>query len=411
MNIAKHETMHSTNTAMLLTCLLDNGPMTRQELQKQTGLSWGAVSNIVAELLAANLLCETPVKSSSAGRKPSVVDIHPQNNLCIGLDIHMQGITCVIADLRGHALLSLRRSICGAGRQQVLDRAMDAVHEAIRTLSIQREQLIGIGVSIQGAIDPSCRFSIYSPHLPEWTDVPVCDLLEKEFKVPATLFHDTVAMIMAERRSPAHNVRNMAFVKLDMGVGLSLVLNDQLYTGSDGNASEFGHMIIHPEGPLCTCGNRGCLEAYASGRSLLAKAREKAGLPDEWNSLENTFEDELAQTARAAREGSAFEKELFETMGHYLGIGIANLINFLNPGLVVLGGEMARYTDLYLPAARAVIRKNIWNTNRIQLELSTLGPDGAAIGAAMGLLKQAMNGQIPHVLGQLLRTMQPTLEG
>ena len=160
MNVAKHETMHSTNTAMLLKCLLDSGPTTRQELQKHTGLSWGAVSNIVSELLALKLLCEAPLKSSSAGRKPCVVDINPQDNLCIGLDIHMQGICCVIADLRGHALVSLRRSIAGAGRQQVLQRAVDAVHEALQTCGTKLEKIIGIGVSIQGAIDSTSRFSV-----------------------------------------------------------------------------------------------------------------------------------------------------------------------------------------------------------------------------------------------------------
>lgn len=412
MQVAKHEMMRSVNTAMLLNCLLDNGALTRQELQKRTGLSWGAVSNIVAELLTHNILCESQLKSSHAGRKPSVVDINPKDNLCVGVDIHMQGIACVITDLRGHVLVAVRRGIENASREDVLKRAADAVREAMNELKTRRESIIGIGVSIQGSIDRTNRISIYSPHLPDWSHVPVCEYLEKEFQLPSVLFHDTIAMIIAERRHRAHNVRNMAFIKLDMGLGLSLVLNDQLYTGSDGNASEFGHIIINPDGPLCTCGNHGCLEAYVSGRSILGQAREgiEAGrcglmLPG------RDFESDLAAVAQAARDGSVFEKELFKTMGGYFGLGVSNLINFINPELVVLGGEMAQYSDLYLESAMEVIRKNVWNTSRVQLEQSTLGSNGAAVGAAMALLRQAMSGHIPHVIGSLFRTISTSMEG
>ena len=411
MQVAKHETMRSVNTATLLSCLLDNGPLTRQELQKRTGLSWGAVSNIVSELLTLNILCESQLKSSHAGRKPSVVDINPKDNLCIGVDIHMQGIACVITDLRGQTLVSLRRSIEGASRQEVLERAADAIFEAMETLKAKKESIIGIGVSIQGSIDRTNRISIYSPHQPEWSDVAVCSFLEERFDLPALLFHDTIAMIIAERRHSAHNVRNMAFVKLDMGLGLSMVLNDQLYTGSDGNASEFGHIIIDPQGPLCTCGNHGCLEAHVSGRSILEQVRK--GIAKGKSSLKlpgKGFEGDLAAVAHAARQGSSFEKELFEAMGGYFGLGISNLINFINPELVVLGGEMAQYSDLYLDRAMEVIRKNVWNTSRIQLELSTLGSNGAAVGAAMSLLRQTMNGHIPHAIGSLFRTLHTAME-
>ena len=413
MQVAKHEMMRSVNTATLLNCLFENnGPLTRQELQKRTGLSWGAVSNIVADLLALNLLIEAPVKSSHAGRRPSVVDVNPKENLCIGVDIHMQGIACVITDLRGDALVSLRRSIFGLSRAAVLDTVKKLIHEAIDSIEGEKESFIGIGVSIQGSIDRTSRVSMYSPHLPDWTNVPVCDILEREFQLPSVLFHDTIAMIVAERRHSAHRARNMAFVKLDMGLGLSMVLNDQVYTGFDGNASEFGHIIIDPQGPLCTCGNHGCLEAYVSGRSILFNARD--GVAEGRSQLkltENDFENDIALVAQAAREGSAFEKELFDTMGGYFGIGISNLINFLNPELIVLGGELAKYSDLYLDKAMSVIRKNVWNTSCVQIELSSLGSNGAAIGAAMSLLRQAINGHIPHSIGSLFRTLHAPAEG
>ena len=412
MKTAKHEMMRSVNTATLLRCIFENnGPITRQELQKRTGLSWGAVSNIVSELLTLNILCEAPLKSTHAGRKPSVVDVNSKENLCIGVDVHMQGVFCVVTDLRGNTLVSLRKSIAGDDRPAVLRKAAEAIREAMETVGVEKENYIGIGVAIQGSIDPTGRVSVYSPHLPDWSDVPVCDSLEKEFALPAILVHDTIAMITAERRNSAHQARNMVFAKLDMGLGLSMVLNGQLYIGSDGNASEFGHTIINPDGPLCTCGNRGCLEAHVSGRSILNCIRQ--GIEEGKSHLQLSgadFESDLRLAAEAARSGSAFEKEVFETMGGYFGIGLSNLINFLNPELVVLGGEMAQYNDLYLEKAMEVIRRNVWNTSRFQLELSSLGSNGAAVGAAMSLLRRAVNGQIPHAIGELFRTLHAEAE-
>lgn len=401
---AKHETMRSANTALLLNALIDNGPMTRQALQKQCGLSWGAVSNIVSELILSGVLCETVLPTAHAGRKPSAVAISSENNLCIGVDVHMQGISCVITDLAGHELVSLRRSIDGASRQQILDRTVDAVREAMNTLGVPTCQYIGIGVSVQGSIDATGRISLYSPHLPDWNNVPLCDLLETEFNLPALLIHDTFAMILAERRYKEHCAQNMAFIKLDMGLGMSMVLNGQLYTGSDGNASEFGHIIINPEGPLCTCGNHGCLEAYASGRSLLSHLY--TGIQNGRCQLKldgADFEHDLLLAAQAARDGSAFELQLFERMGQYLGIGISNLINFINPELVIIGGELCRCSDLYLESTMRVVQKNVWNSNRIQIALSMLGRSGAAVGAAVSVLHQVISGQISHPIGKLFR--------
>ena len=123
--------MRSVNTSILLQCLRRSGPLTRNELQQKSGLSWGAVSNIVADLLSLHVFSERPIPSSHSGRKPFVVDINRRENLCVGVDIHMQGISCVITDLRGERLVSLHKSIANASRQDVLDRAVQIVREAV----------------------------------------------------------------------------------------------------------------------------------------------------------------------------------------------------------------------------------------------------------------------------------------
>lgn len=411
MQTAKHETMRSVNTSILLQCLRKSGPLTRNELQQKSGLSWGAVSNIVADLLSLRVFCERPIPSSHSGRKPFVVDINRRENLCVGVDIHMQGISCVVTDLRGERLVSLHRSIANASRQDVLDRAVQLVREAVEETDVPWSAFIGIGISVQGSIDRDKGLSVHSSHLPDWSNVPVRQVFEDAFSLPAILMHDAQAMSVAELWNNVCNVHNLAFIRLDMGIGMAMMINDQIYSGGNGNASEFGHMIINPEGPLCTCGNHGCLEAYASGRSILRHAQSGgAACNTHLSNDENECVQDLSLLVRAARGGSAFEAGLFQEMGTYLGIGIANLINMLDPDLVVLGGILSRYTDLYLDNTLAVVRQNVRNSNAIRVITSSLDSDGAAIGAALALLQQVMAGTIPHPLGELLRSFNTTVK-
>ena len=404
MQIAKHDTMRCVNTSALLQCLCENGPLTRNELQSRTGLSWGAVSNIVSELITRHILCETPVQSSHSGRKPYVVDINRSENLCVGVDIHTQELFCVVTDIRGQALVSLHKDNTATTRQALIDQAIGIVREAIAQAGVPKTAFLGVGVSIQGSIDREKGVSLYSPHLPDWSNVPICDLFRAEFDLPVVLLHDTHAMVIAEEWRNARKAHSFAFIRLDMGVGMALFLNDRLYTGADGNASEFGHMIIDPDGPLCTCGNKGCLEAFASGRSILQQVRQ--GVLDGRCTLQLGGEEplnDLELVAQAARDGSPFECELFTRLGQYLGIGVSNLINVLNPELVILGGMLSRYTDLYLEAAMEQVKRNVWNANRVNFALSTLGANGAAIGAAAAVTQQVESGEIAHPLGDLLR--------
>ena len=409
MRTAKHNTMRSVNTSILLKCLQRGGPMTRNELQNKSGLSWGSVSNIVADLLSLEILSEWPISSSNSGRKPLVVDINRRVNLCVGVDIHMQGISCVITDLGGAQIVSLHKSIAGASRQDVLDRAVNIVRDAIAEAEVERTALLGIGLSVQGSVDREKGISIHSAHLPDWDNVPIRQFFEDAFSLPVILMHDAQAMSVAAIWNNEYHVHNLAFIRLDMGIGMAMVFNDQIYSEGKGNTNEFGHIIINPDGPPCTCGNRGCLEAYASGRSILRRAREggtncKLSPAGDFN---ESVKD-LSLLARAAQGGAEFEAGLFQEMGKYLGIGIANLINMMDPDLVLLGGVLARYADLFLENTLSVARQNVCNANPVRVVTSSLDSDGAAIGASLVLLEMVMTGKSDSPLRELLGLLNTT---
>lgn len=407
MRTAKHETMRSQNAAVLLQCLREFGPLTRHELQERTGLSWGAVSSIVNDFLSLGLLAEKPLQGSHTGRTPFSLDVNMQQNLLIGIDLHAQGISCVVTDMRARTLVSNRESVASDTRKGFLEQAMRMINQAIAQSGMDRSRFVGIGVSVQGAVDAANGISLHSPHLPEWNNVPVCEIMQKRFDLPAILVHDTNAIVLAEQwNGKARNVRNLIFIRLDMGLGMAMVVDNRIYTGADGTAGEFGHMVIHPDGRRCTCGNYGCMEAYASGRSILQKVREgvEAGQCD----LRLTgahLDRDLAQVAQAARDGSDFARGLFEDLGKYLGLGVSNLIFMLNPEMVVIGGDLAKYADLYMDRVLQVLEKNVWNDGRINLELSSLDTDAAAVGATLMLTRQVLSGQIVHPLGALFRSL------
>lgn len=407
MQTARHDTMHSVNTSVLFQCLREEGALTRLELQRKTGLSWGTVSNIVTELLEAHIVTETPVDSSQVGRRPVTVDFDCQHNLCIGLDIHMQGITCTITDLRGNKLWLMQEPIVVNTRQGVLSQAVRMVRTVLEVPQFNRNYIIGIGISIQGSVDTASGISLYSPHLPEWKNVPLCNIFAKVFQLPTVLIHDADAMLLAEQWYSKHNTTSMAFIRLDMGVGMGLIVNNRFWDDRNGANCEFGHMIIKAEGRRCTCGNQGCLEAYASGRSILEQAEElvQAGKAD-FTIYGDTPLQRFESIAQSAVDGSKQAVILFERLGFYLGIGLANLINTIHPELVVLGGVMKDYSALFLNRAIEVMHRNVWTRNGICVTLSELEDSGAAAGASIAVIKRVDAQCVTHPIGRWLEIMQ-----
>lgn len=405
MQTAKHQVMRSINTTALLQAIHQHGAMSRQLLHQHTGLSWGAISNIVSDLLSEGILVEIPMEGKHNGRPPMEVDINPRRYLFGGIDINMQGLSCVITNVIGRPLVSLHETDIGSTSQVVLEKCSSLLNRALQELKLTAKELSGIGISIQGSIDASRRISLYSPHLPEWNNVPVCEYFEQMFDIPTLLFHDTNAMLLAERRCNNNNVQHMAFIRLSMGFGMALFVNGQSYIGADGNASEYGHTIIQPKGLRCTCGNCGCLEAYVSGRSLLHQAQEGAArgvcnvILEEGDNAGN-----LTRLAQAARDGQNFERSLFRRMGHYFGIGLVNLVNTLNPEVIVVGGNLAQFSDLYLDETLSIIKMRAWKQNRVKVVLSNLDADGAAIGAALSVVKFLSGDHVPEAVKHLFES-------
>jgi len=243
-------------------------------------------------------------------------------------------------------------------------------------------------------VDYSTGVCFYAPHHPHLKDVPLKQKFEQAFGVPCFVDHDYNCFVLSEQLfGHGRGIDNFMCVLVGNGLSAGIVLRGEVYRGADSLAGEFGHTCIDEDGPLCACGNKGCLEALASGSAIAATAqRELARAPG--SSLLASTRITAETVAAAARQGDTLAIGIYERMGAVLGIGISNLINTFNPQRIVLGGRVAKASDLFLPSCLETVRKRAWYASTKEVRVSDL-LHGEVLGAAALVLQQIFStGQI-----------------
>lgn len=272
------------------------------------------------------------------------------------------------------------------GVEGVVGRILSALHSGLVQAGKKPADLAGIGIACAGLIEPEAGVVVNSPNLPGWSLVPLAARSRDEFGLPTLVMNDANAAAVGEHRFGAgREVRHLIYITISTGIGGGLILNGELYNGAWGTAGEVGHMTIDANGPPCSCGNWGCLESLASGTALARDAAQRLS-KGERSSLRELSKGNLnAITAalihQAALTGDALALELIAQAGQYLGIGMANLVNLLNPQLFIVGGGVARMGELLLAPARKVMRQRAFP---VAAELVRVAP--AALGGNAGLL-------------------------
>lgn len=289
----------------------------------------------------------------------------PADDLLAGVDIGGTKLAVGVSDLCGRILSVVREPTDRSGGPDPVLRALErmlcrALDEAGRKLGLAsgRPALRAIGIGVGGPLDPERTVVLRAPNLPGWDNCPVKAFFEDAFGVPANMDNDASTAALGEARMGAgKGFSVVCYFTVSTGIGGGIVINGRLYRGASASAGEFGHQIILPNGPLCLCGRRGCLEALASGTSIARRAREQ--LPADSMLLRMADGDPNAITAamvaEAARAGDAYSLRLWEETGYYLGIGVSNVINILNPDRVVLGGGVTKAGDLLFEPVRRTV--------------------------------------------------------
>lgn len=304
----------------------------------------------------------------------------------LGVDLGGTKILTALVDAGGRVLARERVVTPSRGPEGVVDAIVGTVERVCAAAGVPLAAVAGVGVGAPGPMDPHTGVVFEPPNLPGWRDVPLGAMLAARLRARVFVENDANAAAMGERWMGAgRGADDLIYITISTGVGGGLVLRGRLYHGVTGTAGEVGHMVIDPSGPRCACGRTGCLEALASGTAIARAARAAveggarttlAALPAEAVTAE--------AVAAAAREGDAVAREVYARAARALGIGIANLVNLLNPALVILGGGVADAGELLFGPVRRIVREEAFERPAAAVRIVPAGLGGLAgvVGAA-----------------------------
>jgi len=281
----------------------------------------------------------------------------------VGIDIGGTKLAVVVADKHGNILTKVRKPTeAHRGRAQAIDAILAMVAEGVASAGLKWEQISGIGVSCGGPLDTKTGIVYSPPNLPGWDAVPLKRLIEDAFGIPTVIENDANAGALAEWRfGGGRGYDHVVYMTMSTGIGGGIVVGGQVYHGANDSAGEVGHQILLPDGPPCGCGKRGCLEALCSGPAIArrAQAAVKAHSNTRILALAGGQIDAVKSehVVDAARDGDELAMRLVGETAYYMGWGIANLVNILNPDIVLIGTIAIAAGDLLLNPIRETVRQ------------------------------------------------------
>jgi predicted NBD/HSP70 family sugar kinase len=373
------------NLGTVLRQVAEQGPRSRARLALETGLNKSTVSSLVADLIEAGLLRDSPVEERPArvGRPPQSVEIDPEGPFVLGLEVNVDYLAVWASDLAG--AVRHRAFVANDNRvtspENVIGALARLAHDALnQPFAGGRDPRLAT-VAVPGLVDPGGELAV-APNL-GWADVPVASLLNEALEdppYPLRVENEANLGAVAELVEGAgRGMSDFVYVSGEIGIGAGVVLRGELFRGASGFAGEFGHLTIDPFGPPCGCGGRGCLERLAGQDALLRLAgwdsrMRREGTRPEWPG---------AMLADSARAGHARTLEALSQVGHTLGIGIASLANLLDPEAVLLGGYLAPLAQwLSVPIERELETRALAGRRmRCRVLPARLGGEAAVRGA------------------------------
>jgi len=368
--------------------------ISRIALAKHTGLSPASIGGIVNRLLRKGLVVESGQTSSGQGRKPVSLVVRSDAAYLVGVDIGSYMLRVVVTDLLGRCIYKTEtESRLAEGRRRVLHRTFQVIHQAIRASAVPKALIKGIGVAHSGVIDSENGVVLSYPRpgqMAEWKNVPLRDIFQEQFGLPATIEDSTRTKAVAEKHfGLGLNLNDFIYISVGIGIGAAIFIDGKLYRGPGGLAGEFGHMTVNETGPLCSCGNSGCLESVASCAAIIQAVRGalEQGVDSKIHELAKGELDRITieMIAQAVRENDSLAFRVLDEAISHIGIALADVANLLNPRVVIFGGPLFQHASEFLlqPLQRVIKQRALEKTaNEIELKVSRLGSEAAALGAA-----------------------------
>ncbi|MFB7463172.1 ROK family protein [Streptomyces sp. NPDC056224] len=371
--------LHRANLERVVRAVRLAGSLTQAEIARATGLSAATVSNIVRELKDGGTVEVTD--TSAGGRRARSVSLSGDAGIVIGVDFGHTHLRVAVGNLAHQVLAEEAEPLdVDASWVEGFDRAEALVGRLIAGIGVSLDKVIGVGLGVPGPIDVESGTLGSTAILPGWAGINPRQELSQRLGVPVYVDNDANLGALGELVwGSGRGVKDLAYIKVASGVGAGLVINGQIYRGPGGTAGEIGHITLDESGPVCRCGNRGCLETFAAARYVLPLLQGSHG-------PELTME----RVVELAREGDPGCRRVITDVGRHVGSGVASLCNLLNPSRVVLGGSLAEAGELVLAPIRESVGRYAIPSAARQLSVLTgsLGGRAEVLGALALVLSE-----------------------
>ncbi|MFF7338029.1 ROK family protein [Streptomyces sp. NPDC008163] len=371
--------LHRANLERVVRAVRMAGSLTQAEIARSTGLSAATVSNIVRELKDSGTVEVTP--TSAGGRRARSVSLSGDAGIVIGVDFGHTHLRVAVGNLAHQVLAEESEPLdVDASSAEGFGRAEQLVNRLIETTGISPGKVIGVGLGVPGPIDVESGTLGSTSILPGWTGINPSEELSSRLGVPVYVDNDANLGALGELVwGSGRGVRDLAYIKVASGVGAGLVIDGHIYRGPGGTAGEIGHITLDESGPVCRCGNRGCLETFTAARYVLPLLQPSHG-----------HDLTMERVVQLAREGDPGCRRVIGDVGRHIGSGVANLCNLLNPSRVVLGGSLAEAGELVLGPIRDSVSRYAIPSAARQLSVlpGALGGRAEVLGALALVLSE-----------------------
>lgn len=310
----------------------------------------------------------------------------------IGIDVGGTNVKIALVDKSGKIIYSNSvPTYAKMGYEYTVNNIKQAIKDLMKETNTTAKDIDGIGFDFPGQVDYKTGVVKLAPNIPGWVNVPIAQMIEEEFHIPTRIDNDVRCAALGEMKFGAgQGCENFVCITVGTGIGSGLVINGQLVRGASNAAGEIGHIKLQmKDGLICGCGDTGCLEAYASGPSIVAMAQDyiKGGKSTKFREMAAAEGGEITpyMVAKAAEAGDPVAKRIFAIVGEYIGIGLTSVINLLNPEKVIIGGGVAEAGDLLLNPIRKTIKERamVVAGSAVEIVPAQLGNSAGVIGASM----------------------------
>ena len=354
MQTGSKEMIRDINSHLVLETIMNDGPISRASISAKLGLTKATISAIVADLIDRKLVREIGSDDTSLGRKPILLEFCAQNGHIISVDLGVNVITVFTSDLNGNDC-GLKQFPNKYSRETIIGGLTELIENQIFSLPSTEFGVVSIAIGVHGVVHNNTI--TFAPYY-DYAYLPIAEELSKYFRLSVLLENEANLSVIGER-SFCYNVSNIIGLSVHSGIGIGIIINDRLFTGMNGNAGEFGHTIVEAGGNPCPCGNRGCIEQYASERAIL----------NGYSKLKGIKEIDIDSFIAKYNEGDEDAITMLNQFIKYISFGINNIASTLNPDVIVINSSFT----MYIPGLIPMIKEQLKNRTSQDISLVPSG--------------------------------------